>query len=115
MQWGYGLVGGWGSMGRQAVLAAWGRLHNPPEALHVAVLCAYSCNHCVCRILFLAATVYGKDADSWAADNIGSTNTQDQQYAVQLQNKEGYRTCELRFILGAVETHPGCLTLVVVV
>lgn len=47
--------------------------------------------------LFPAATVYGKDADSWAADNIGSTNTQDQQYAVQLQNKEGYRTCELQF------------------
>jgi hypothetical protein len=41
-----------------------------------------------------AATVYGKDANSWAADNINSTNSQNQQYAVQLQDKEGYRTCE---------------------
>ncbi|PRW45518.1 membrane-spanning 4-domains subfamily A member 4A-like isoform X3 [Chlorella sorokiniana] len=38
------------------------------------------------------ATVYGKDANSWAADNINSTNSQNQQYAVQLQDKEGYRT-----------------------
>lgn len=43
-----------------------------------------------------AATVYGKNADSWAADNINSSNSQNQQYAQQLQNKDGYRTCESR-------------------
>jgi len=41
--------------------------------------------------------VYGKNADTWAADNIASTNSQNQQYAVQLQDKEGYRTCEYWF------------------
>lgn len=61
---------------------------------HIPVCEVMACVLALCWWIAAAttATVYGKDADSWAADNIGSTNTQDQQYAVQLQNKEGYRT-----------------------
>lgn len=44
--------------------------------------------------------IYGKNADSWADDNINSLNAQDKAYAADLNNKQGYRTCE-----------PGCLVL----
>ena len=41
-----------------------------------------------------AATVYGKDADSWASDNMNSPVSENAQYAAQLDAKQGYRTCE---------------------